>query len=79
MEVLKNAVHSTQITFEHLVAENDKVCSIHYAQGIKSNGQKIKAKVIALFQFQDDQLILCDELTHLVEGSTEDRDLGSRT
>ncbi|MCD6046425.1 MAG: hypothetical protein K0S08_72 [Gammaproteobacteria bacterium] len=78
VQALKDAVKSIKITFEHLIEEDDKVCSIHIAEAVKTNGEKIKAKVIALFQFKNDKLILCNELTHLIEGSAEDRDLGSR-
>ena len=43
------------------------------------NNDKIRAKVIAVFEFKDQKLISCDELTHLIEGSNDDRDMGSRS
>jgi ketosteroid isomerase-like protein len=78
VQALKAAVSSIRITFEHVVEEGDKVCSVHIAEAVKKNGDKIKAKVISLFQFKNDKLILCNELTHLIEGNEEDSDLGSR-
>jgi len=34
--------------------------------------------VIAYYQFREHRIRLVDELTHLLEGSAQDRDLGSR-
>ncbi len=78
MKALKSALKTVKITFEHLVEEGDRVCSIHYPQAEKNDGSHMKGKVIAFFKFSGDQLIACDELTHLLEGTDEDRDLGSR-
>ena len=73
----RKAIYNVTITFEHLISEGDKVVSIHYPTADKFSGGKIKAKVIALFVIKNDKIVLCDELTHLIEGSSEDRDLGS--
>ena len=48
------------------------------SEGDKYSGGKVKAKVIALFVIKDNKIVLCDELTHVIAGSSEDRDLGSR-
>jgi len=78
MKAIKDTLDSVKIYFEHLIEENDSVCSVHYAEGKKKDGNIVKAKVIAFFKFEQDKLILCDEMTHLVEGNTEDEDMGSR-
>lgn len=78
LKAVKDAVSDVKITFKHLVAEGDTVCSIHIAQGTKDNGKLVKAQVHALFKFKDNQLILCDEITRLLEGDESDRDMGSR-
>ncbi|MDA0911127.1 MAG: nuclear transport factor 2 family protein, partial [Proteobacteria bacterium] len=78
IKALKSTVSQVKIHFEHLIEEGNKVCSVHYPEAEKINGMIIKAKVIAMFEFKGDQLILCDELTHLIEGDKEDEDLGSR-
>ncbi|WHN65007.1 nuclear transport factor 2 family protein [Cysteiniphilum sp. QT6929] len=78
IKALKSTVSQVKIHFEHLIVEGNKVCSVHYPEAKKINGMIIKAKVIAMFEFKGDQLILCDELTHLIEGDKEDEDLGSR-
>lgn len=78
MKALKAAVTNVKITFKHLVAEGNAVYSLHYAEGTKADGKTVKAQVNAYFEFEGDQLILCDELTHMIEGEEADRDLGSR-
>jgi hypothetical protein len=78
LNALKSAMKSLKVTFRYLVAEDDKVATIHIVEGEKKNGTKIKAQVNAVFQIRDGKLIHCDELTHLYLGTKEDKDLGSR-
>jgi ketosteroid isomerase-like protein len=78
MKVKKASLKHVKIEFDQLVAEKDTVCSIHYAHVIKADGSKVKTKVIACFTIKDNKLFSCDELTHLLVGDQEDRDLGSR-
>ena len=61
-----------------MLQEGNKVSTVHYVEAIKHDGNKVEAKVMALFQFEDDKIIQCDELTLITVGSKEDRDLGSR-
>lgn len=76
---LKQTVSDIQVEFDHMVAKGNKVATVHRARATKKDGSVIKVKVNALFEFNDDgKLILCDELTHLIEGDEDDRDLGSR-
>ncbi len=75
---LKETLQSVRIDFQQLVAEEDTVCSVHFARGFKKDGSRVVAKVIAFFTFEGDQLIRCEELTELMEGSEEDKDIGSR-
>ena len=71
-------IKNIKITFDHLIAEGDKVISIHRAQGQKINGGEIEARVFALWRMKNGKIYLCDELTHLVKGSKEDEDIGSK-
>ncbi|MCH9644171.1 MAG: nuclear transport factor 2 family protein [Gammaproteobacteria bacterium] len=75
---LTSAVSSAKVEFQHLVAEGDSVCSVHIASGIKPDGRKVRAKVIAYFEIKEGLIVLCDELTYMLEGDEADRDLGSR-
>lgn len=75
---LKEELSSVKIIFDHIVCEDDSVCTVHRALGVKKSGVEVHAKVIAYFKLKDGKVLLCDELTHMVKGEEEDRDLGSR-
>jgi hypothetical protein len=62
----KQIMKSVKITFQNLIAEEDKVLSIHIVDAIKKDGTKVKAKVIGLFQIKDKQLVWADELTNIL-------------
>ncbi len=78
IKVLKSSIEKVTIDFEHLIEEDDAVCSVHHIDATKINGRQIEAKVIAYMKFKGNQIILCDELTYLIAGDEEDKDLGSR-
>lgn len=78
MLAVKKTICNSKITFDHLISENNSVCSVHTAEGTKTSGEKIKFKVIAYFEVQDEKIILCDELSHMVEGNESDRDIAAR-
>ena len=76
--VQNKVVKTITVNFQHIVAEGDKIFTIHVADVEKKDGSKVKIKVIAMFIIKDAKLVACDELTHVLEGSKEDEDLGSR-
>ena len=78
VKVLKSTLSDALITFDTLVQEGDTVCSAHRPSGKKSEGDAVEAKVIAVLKFKGEQLIYCDELTHIIQGEQHDKDLGSR-
>lgn len=78
MKALKEATETIKISYQHLIAEGDKVCSVHVAHALKKDGEKVEVKVISVCQIKDGRIVLVDELTHLVSGDAADRDLGSR-
>jgi predicted SnoaL-like aldol condensation-catalyzing enzyme len=75
---LKRTLKNIKITFERMVAEGENVVSIHRAEAEKIAGGSISVRVFALFIIDDEKIVLCDELTHLEQGGTEDHDLASR-
>ena len=77
MKAQKSILRSAKITFKHLIAEGNKVSSTHVVDAVKKNGGVIKAQVNALIELKDDKIILCDELTFLIEGSKGDEGIGS--
>ena len=75
-KTLKSRVKDIKVSYEHLIEEGNKVCSVHIVEAIRDN-QPVKMKIIALFAFENDKIILCDELTYMLLGDESDRDLGS--
>jgi ketosteroid isomerase-like protein len=78
MKALKKTVKSIKITFHDMLEDGNKVVTRHTARGIKNDNSVVEMDVIAIFEIQDGKLVSCNELTHLVEGSKADQDLGSR-
>mgnify|MGYP005840434017 CR=1 FL=1 len=78
IKTLKEAVQSTKIHFEHILEEGPCVSTVHHVDAVKKDGSIVKADVFAYFEFENDQCVLCKELTRITEGSKEDADLGSR-
>lgn len=79
MKALKAALYSATVSFRHIIAEDDKVSTVHVINAIKKDGRKVVAQVNALMQIEDEKIVLCDELTHIIHGDASDKDLGSRT
>lgn len=77
MRAQKALLDSVKITIEHCVSEGNQLCTVHYANAIKKSGEHITVKVVAYWHIKDGKVILCDELTTLINGSAEDRHIGS--
>ncbi len=77
LKMLQLKMKSIKITFKHIIVEDDKVATLHIVDGIKNDGEEVKVQVNALMQVQEGKIILCDELTHLIQGQASDKDLGS--
>jgi ketosteroid isomerase-like protein len=73
--ILKSPV---EIHYDHVIAEGDKVVTVHRAKATKKDGKSVEIKVIALHQIKDGKIILTDELTHVITGNEEDKEMGSR-
>lgn len=65
------------IEFIAIIAKETRVFTHHLVTAIKSNGDIVKVQVLAKFGIIDNKILLCDELTELMQGATEDRNLGS--
>lgn len=74
----RETIRRMSVTFLTLIAEGNRVCSHHQITVEKKNGARAVAQVIALFTLRAGKIIACNELTHLLSGAPEDRDLGSR-
>lgn len=75
---LQASLASSSVTFEHIVTDGRSAATVHIADAVKTNGSRIRLKVIAYFEFRGNRISLVDELTHLTDGADQDRDLGSR-
>lgn len=71
-------IKDLHITFDHLMADGDKVYSIHRAKATKLKGGDIEVRVFALFRLRDGKIYFCDELTHVVKGDAADKEIGSK-
>ncbi len=63
---LKLDLSPTKVTFRYIVAEHDKVCTIHVIHGSDSSGMPFKKQVNALFHIKEGKIVLCDALTLLI-------------
>ncbi|AUG52658.1 hypothetical protein CSC3H3_07970 [Thalassospira marina] len=75
---LRNALIRAEVSFEKIIAQDDTIADIHIVRAEKKNGDHIRVKVIAFYTLRDGRISRIEELTHLLDGKDEDRDLGSR-
>jgi ketosteroid isomerase-like protein len=78
LDDLHKTLNSLKIEFLDIVSEGDKVATRHKAYGVKKNGDVVEVLVVAIFGFKNGKIISCDELTHLIKGAKEDKEIGSR-
>lgn len=77
----KQKLHISQVQTEFLALaeEGNIVFSNHIVRAVKNDGSRVAVQVLAQFEFDaDGKIVLCDELTRLLEGGAEDADIGSR-
>lgn len=78
MKILKNTMECLKVEFHHILVEDQHVITVHQVNGVKKDKNKIKVKVMAMFKIVNNKIVLCKELTYLLEGERSDQDLGSR-
>lgn len=79
LEALNAAASSFKIDVQETVCEGNRVCTRHDVHVFKKDGSRALAQVLAIFEVTNGKIVRCDELTRLMDGDIEDRDLGSRT
>jgi len=72
----QSRVARVSIHFKSLVAEGNKVASIHLIDAVTKAGKPVKGRVMAQFTLEDGKITACEELTFIQEASEEDQDLG---
>lgn len=75
---LKRVLAGGAVTLEAVVAEGSTVASRHLVEARKTSGERVRMKVFAFFEIEGGLIRRAEEVTHMVEGAAEDRDLGSR-
>ncbi|MBL3609573.1 hypothetical protein [Rhodovulum sulfidophilum] len=78
-QALQGTISSGSVNFEHFATDGFSGATVHIAEAVKRNGERIRLRVIAYYQFCGNRISLVDKLTQLLDGDQEDRDLGSRT
>jgi len=61
------------------VVSGQSSADIHVVNGVKHDGSTFEAKVIAFYTVRDGKIVAVDELTRIVKGTADDRDLGYGT
>lgn len=72
---LHNAMTSIYFTFDQIVSEGDVVATHHIANGVEKNGQHVETEFFAFFTLKNHKIILCQEVSRLIQGSAADRNL----
>ncbi len=79
MALLKAHTKRMDVTFLSIVAEGDTVFTHHHVKVEKHQCEKSQFEVMARFTLSSDKIVRCEELTQMISGNLEDRDLGSRS
>ncbi len=77
--VLKAHIAHATVHFLQFIEDGDNVSDIHDVIGVKTNGEPFSIRVIAFYTVSNQQITSVRELTHLLAGSAESKDLGSKT
>ena len=72
----KKRIQRVSVKFETMIAEGDKVATIHHIKARTIEGNDIKGRVLAHFTFRNHKIIRCEELTFFDKANAQDRDLG---
>ncbi|OKH89660.1 nuclear transport factor 2 family protein [Thalassospira sp. TSL5-1] len=77
-DTLRHTLIKTDIRFEKIITDGNTIADIHFVHAQKKNGETIHIKVIAFYTLHKGRICRVEELTYLMEGTADDRDLGSR-
>lgn len=74
---IKKLVKSMKPVFDLMVAEGNNVAAIYRINIVKNDGSHLAVKDMAFFKIKDRKIVYCEELTRLIQGSAEDKNIGS--
>ena len=75
---LKNMMNSYSLSFDEIVAEDNQIATSYVVHATKKDGTKLDIRIIAIFKIQNGKMIYCDELTHLLNGPTSEKNLSDK-
>lgn len=78
MHMLKKSLKYLKVNIKSIAQDNDVIFTNHLIYGETKDKKMFSVEVIAEFRIKDEKIYYCNELTHMIEGDDEDRDLGSR-
>lgn len=74
---IKELVKSMKPTFDLMIAEGDYVATIFHVHLIKKDGSELNVKDMAFFKIKNHKIVYVEELTRLINGSEQDKNIGS--
>ena len=77
MAAQKQLIKSAKVEFIQVIAQDNIISTIHEVTVTKRNGSQSLIKVIGHMIFEADKTTEVDELTHVIHGNDEDKNLGS--
>lgn len=78
LAALRNVLQTLDINILAIASNGNEVLTHHRAIARKNNGAISHTEVYAHFTVENNLITRCQELTRLISGDEEDRDLGSR-
>lgn len=77
MARLKHLTHAIDVTVVAIAGQNNDVLTHHRVAVSKKDGTQAHIDVFAHFTLENGLISRCEELTRLVQGTAQDRSLGS--
>ncbi len=78
IHTLKKSLKYLTVNIRSIAQDNDVIFTNHLILGETKDGKIFSGEVIAEFRINNNQIYYCNELTHMIEGGEENKDLGSR-
>ena len=79
LSVLHSELRSFSVRFEQIITAEDRIAAILLIDFEKTDGAKSKVKVYVFYELRDGKLCAIDEITRLISGDPEGRDLVRRS
>lgn len=76
--MLKKSLKYLKVNIKSIAQDNDVIFINHLIHGETKDKKMFSVEVIAEFRIKDEKIYYCNELTHMIEGDDENKDLGSR-